>query len=88
VARVDYEVDAEIKDEIEHRVIAEIQKHARQASAIVISDYLKGCITREVVKAAVAAAEERHVPVLVDPKIPARGLLRRHHGRHTQPPRS
>ena len=70
VARIDYEVDAEIKDEFEHRVIAEVQKHAQQASAIVISDYLKGCITRAVVKAAVDAAAERRVPVLVDPKIP------------------
>ena len=70
VARVDYEADAEIKDEIEHRLIAEISKHARQASAIVISDYLKGCITRAVVQSAVAAASERRVPVLVDPKIP------------------
>ena len=70
VARIDYEVDAEIRDEIEHRVIAEIQKHARHTSAIVISDYLKGCITRAVVKAAVAAAAEQNVPVLVDPKIP------------------
>ena len=70
VARIDYEVDAEIKDEFEHRVIAEIQKHAGQASAIVISDYLKGCITRAVVQAAVAAAAGRGVPVLVDPKIP------------------
>jgi D-beta-D-heptose 7-phosphate kinase/D-beta-D-heptose 1-phosphate adenosyltransferase len=70
VARVDYEVDADIKDEIEHRLIAEINTHAPQASAIVISDYLKGCITRAVVKAVVAAAGERGVPVLVDPKIP------------------
>jgi D-beta-D-heptose 7-phosphate kinase/D-beta-D-heptose 1-phosphate adenosyltransferase len=70
VARVDYEVDTEIKDEIEHRLIAEINKHAPHASAIVISDYLKGCVTRAVVKAAVAAAAERGVPVLVDPKIP------------------
>ena len=70
VARVDYEVDAEIKDEIEHRVIAEINKHAPEASAIVISDYLKGCITRTVVQAVVTAAAERRVPVLVDPKIP------------------
>jgi D-glycero-beta-D-manno-heptose-7-phosphate kinase len=70
VARVDYEADAEIKDEIEHRVIAEINKHAPQASAIVISDYLKGCVTRAVVQAVVAAAAERRVPVLVDPKIP------------------
>ena len=70
VARVDYEADAEIRDEIEHRVIAEINKHAPQASAIVISDYLKGCVTRGVVQAVVAAAAERRVPVLVDPKIP------------------
>jgi D-beta-D-heptose 7-phosphate kinase/D-beta-D-heptose 1-phosphate adenosyltransferase len=63
-------VDTEIKDEFEHRVIAEIQKHAPQASAIIISDYLKGCITRAVVQAAVAAAAGRGVPVLVDPKIP------------------
>jgi len=70
VARVDYEVDAEIRDEIEHRLIAEINKHAPQTAAIVISDYLKGCITRAVVRSAVAAAAERNVPVLVDPKIP------------------
>ena len=70
VARIDYEVDTEIKDEFEHRVIAEIQKHAQQASAIVISDYLKGCITRAVVQAAFAAAAGRGIPVLVDPKIP------------------
>src|SRR5215204_4256023 len=40
VARIDYEVDTEITGEFEHRVIAEIQKYAQQASAIVISDYL------------------------------------------------
>ena len=49
VARIDYEADAEIADDIEQRIIAEIEKHAPRASAIVISDYLKGCITRKVV---------------------------------------
>src|SRR5688572_27712463 len=70
VARVDYEMDAEIKGEIEHRLIAEINKHAPGASAIVVSDYLKGCVTRTVVQAVVAAAAAHRVPVLVDPKIP------------------
>ncbi|HEX5109383.1 MAG TPA: D-glycero-beta-D-manno-heptose-7-phosphate kinase [Vicinamibacterales bacterium] len=70
VARIDYEADAEIKDEIEQRLIAEIQKHAPEASAIVISDYLKGCITLGVMQAVVATAAERGTPVLVDPKIP------------------
>ena len=70
VTRIDYEADAEIKDDVEQRLIGELQKHAPQASAIVISDYLKGCITHAVVKAAVAAAADRGIPVLVDPKIP------------------
>jgi D-beta-D-heptose 7-phosphate kinase/D-beta-D-heptose 1-phosphate adenosyltransferase len=70
VARVDYEADGEIAGDVEQRVIAELQKHARRASAIVISDYLKGCVTQRVVEAAVAAAARTGAPVLVDPKIP------------------
>jgi len=70
VARVDYEADGEISSDVEQRVIAELQKHAPRASTIVISDYLKGCITQKVVEAAVAAAARTGVPVLVDPKIP------------------
>jgi D-beta-D-heptose 7-phosphate kinase/D-beta-D-heptose 1-phosphate adenosyltransferase len=69
VARIDYEADAEIADDIERRIVGEIQTHAPRANAIVISDYLKGCITRTVVLSAVANAAPG-VPVLVDPKIP------------------
>jgi rfaE bifunctional protein kinase chain/domain len=70
VARIDYEVDTDIADDVEQRVVAEIQKHAERASAIVLSDYLKGCVTRKVVQAAVSAGAAAGVPVLVDPKIP------------------
>jgi D-beta-D-heptose 7-phosphate kinase/D-beta-D-heptose 1-phosphate adenosyltransferase len=69
VARIDYEADAEIADEVERRILGEIGTHAPRATAIVISDYLKGCITRKVVQTAVASAASG-VPVLVDPKIP------------------
>ena len=70
VARVDYEMDAEIAGDIEQRVASAVQQQAADASAIVISDYLKGCVTAGVVRAAVAAGNERRIPVLVDPKIP------------------
>ena len=70
VARIDYEADTEIAGEIEDRVIAEIRKHAPRSTAIIISDYMKGCVTRKVVQAAVSAAAEHGAPVLVDPKIP------------------
>jgi D-glycero-beta-D-manno-heptose-7-phosphate kinase len=69
VARVDYESDVEVVGDVEQRIIAEVQKHAARASAIVLSDYLKGGVTRRVVEAAVAGAG-RGVPVLVDPKVP------------------
>jgi D-beta-D-heptose 7-phosphate kinase/D-beta-D-heptose 1-phosphate adenosyltransferase len=69
VARIDYEADAEIVDEVERRVLGEIEMHAARAMAIVISDYLKGCVTRKIVQTAVASAGHG-VPVLVDPKIP------------------
>ena len=48
VARIDYESDVQISGEIEKRIIGELQKHSPHAAAIVISDYLKGCVTRRV----------------------------------------
>ena len=67
VARIDYENDGEITGALEDRLIAAARQHAGRASAIVISDYLKGCITRRVVEAAVDAARATRIPVLVDP---------------------
>jgi len=70
VARIDYEVDSEISGSVEQRVVAALRQHATGAAAIVISDYLKGSITARVMQAAVAVANERRIPVLVDPRIP------------------
>jgi D-glycero-beta-D-manno-heptose-7-phosphate kinase len=70
VARIDYESETEINGEIELRIIAEVQKHAPRCSAVIVSDYMKGCVTQQVMQAAVDAAAARGVPVLVDPKIP------------------
>lgn len=70
VARIDYESDGEIGGDVEHKVIAAVRQHAAVAEAIVISDYLKGCITRGVMEAVLTEAAARGIPVLVDPKIP------------------
>jgi D-beta-D-heptose 7-phosphate kinase/D-beta-D-heptose 1-phosphate adenosyltransferase len=70
VARIDYERDTEIAGEVEDRVVEGVRTHARRASAVVVSDYLKGAITRAVFEAVLEAAAERSIPVLVDPKIP------------------
>jgi rfaE bifunctional protein kinase chain/domain len=69
VARVDYEVDSEIRGSIETKVVEELAR-PRQPGAILVSDYLKGCITRNVMAAAIEAGRRFGIPVLVDPKIP------------------
>ena len=70
VARIDYDLDAEIPGAIEQKVVTAVQQQGSDASAIVISDYLKGGVTAQVLRAAVDAARRRNIPVLVDPKIP------------------
>lgn len=70
VARIDYEHDREIEAEVEAAVVRKVHDLAASAHAIVISDYLKGVISRAVAAAAIEAARARGIPVLVDPKVP------------------
>lgn len=70
VARIDYETDEEVTGHAEASLVAHIRRAAGRASVIVVSDYLKGAISRRVMQAIVEVAAERRIPVLVDPKIP------------------
>lgn len=69
VARVDYEADDDVSGETLKQISARIVEVARQADAIVLSDYRKGVVSADVIAAAVAAAGSRRIPVLVDPKV-------------------
>jgi D-beta-D-heptose 7-phosphate kinase/D-beta-D-heptose 1-phosphate adenosyltransferase len=70
VARVDYETDEAAAPAIEDALIEQLGDRVRRAGAVVVSDYLKGVVTRRVMAALIASAHEHAVPVLVDPKIP------------------
>ena len=70
VARVDYEDDAEAAGEVERLLVERAREVLRRADVVVVSDYLKGAVTRALVAALVDGARDRGVPVLVDPKIP------------------
>ena len=70
VARVDYESDAEISGDVEHGILQAVEKYGAESAAIVVSDYLKGCVTRRVMEAVIDTAKTTGIPVLVDPKIP------------------
>lgn len=70
VARVDYESDVEVSGAVEAQIVEHIAELSADAGAMVLSDYLKGTISRGVAQGAVAAARRRGVPLLVDPKVP------------------
>ena len=66
VLRIDYERDAEIRGGIESGVIERVTVLGGGAKAVLVSDYLKGSITRSVIESLIAIG----APLLVDPKIP------------------
>lgn len=70
VARVDFESETEASGEVERALIGQAARHLRHAHVAVVSDYLKGAVTRALIAAIVEGARGRKVPVLVDPKIP------------------
>jgi D-glycero-beta-D-manno-heptose-7-phosphate kinase len=70
VARIDYETDSEASGAIEQALIDRAMALVSGAGAVVVSDYLKGAVTRALVSALASVAQARGIPLLVDPKIP------------------
>jgi len=83
VARIDYELDADAQGAIESALVDSVARLGAGAKALLVSDYLKGAITRPVIdalltisrsaKASRPRSPEDHasplVPLIVDPKI-------------------
>jgi rfaE bifunctional protein kinase chain/domain len=72
VARVDYEHDGDVDPTIELEVVGRVRQLGPEAGAFLVSDYLKGAITRTIVGALVDLGRGS-VPLVVDPKIPHLG---------------
>ena len=82
VARIDYEHDSDCAGDVERALLDRIARYGRDAKALLVSDYLKGAITRPVMEALLTARlkpsrssnPEREPsgerpPLLIDPKI-------------------
>ena len=69
VARIDYENDHEVSGDIEAALIERIEQLTGRVEAILVSDYLKGTVSRGVAAAAIRAARHSTIPVLIDPKV-------------------
>ena len=69
MVRTDSEVTNSIEAPVEARLLAEVRKVLKKGSALIISDYQKGVVTRSLMRALIALAKSRGVRVLVDPKV-------------------
>jgi D-beta-D-heptose 7-phosphate kinase/D-beta-D-heptose 1-phosphate adenosyltransferase len=70
VARIDYENDQEVSGTLEAELIRRVEELASTVEAVLVSDYLKGVVSRGVAAAAIRAARGAGIPVLIDPKVP------------------
>ncbi|HUR33890.1 MAG TPA: D-glycero-beta-D-manno-heptose-7-phosphate kinase [Vicinamibacterales bacterium] len=69
VARIDYEDDRDVSGEPEARLIERVVRLGATADVLLVSDYLKGTITRGIMDA-LLGLKQKGAPLLVDPKIP------------------
>ena len=69
VARIDYESDHDVSGEAEELLVSQVRRLAERANVILVSDYLKGSVTRALMECVLASGRSRGIPVLVDPKI-------------------
>jgi len=69
VARIDYEEDRDADGEVEARLVETVARLGADADVLLVSDYLKGAITKAVM-AELVTLKQKGVALLVDPKIP------------------
>src|SRR4029079_4915712 len=68
IVRVDVESREKLSSASDAKLVAQIKASAADAHALVISDYAKGVVTDAVIKACIATAKARGIPLVVDPK--------------------
>ncbi|MDG2048878.1 MAG: D-glycero-beta-D-manno-heptose-7-phosphate kinase [Myxococcota bacterium] len=66
--RADEESTEPIRPETAEQIIKVLAEEIRAADALVLSDYLKGVLTDDVLAAAIAEAQAAGVPIVADPK--------------------
>lgn len=69
VVRFDRESDADLPEDACEQLRAQIRESLRDSNVLVLEDYNKGVLAPDVIAAALEAARDASVPVIVDPKF-------------------
>src|SRR3954468_16593121 len=68
VVRVDEEEDADLEGAEVERILKALRAAVAHAGGLVLEDLNKGVLVPQVIEAAMSAARERQIPIVVDPK--------------------
>ena len=68
VVRVDEEIDADCSPAEITKLKAAISRAVKESDALILEDYNKGVLVAPVIEHAIAAAAQKGIPVVVDPK--------------------
>ncbi len=68
VARLDRENKTTITDEIRKELIKAVKERIHTIDAIIVSDYAKGVVSRELIEELLEIAHENSIPLCIDPK--------------------
>jgi rfaE bifunctional protein kinase chain/domain len=69
VARIDYEHETEVSGDPARAVVARVRRLAADARVVLVSDYMKGAVTRQVIEALVPLKTAGRA-LVIDPKVP------------------
>ncbi len=67
LVRVDYELRRHLSEEVESQMISVVEKNVDQADCVVIEDYAKGVVSRNVIEKVVEICKRKNKKVFVDP---------------------
>jgi rfaE bifunctional protein kinase chain/domain len=68
MVRIDEEVDTDLPEAELAKVVAAVERTIATADALVLEDYNKGVLVAPIIERAIAAANKKKIPVVVDPK--------------------
>ncbi|MFO8144432.1 MAG: D-glycero-beta-D-manno-heptose-7-phosphate kinase [Candidatus Syntrophosphaera sp.] len=69
ILRIDYESKTDIREKVIDRVLDWLGKLLPDCDALIIEDYNKGLLTKDLIRATLEIARINKVPVAVDPKL-------------------
>ncbi len=69
VVRIDYESKAECPEHIRHQIIDAVKYNIHSLDGIILEDYNKGVITKEIIHELIAVAQKYNKIITVDPKF-------------------